>query len=177
MRDAICGDALVVRRLEDVVLPLAIRETPSQIRDVRLELLRDEDLVRERGERHVEVVRQLGGREVVRLGNGVPDLQQVRRERRLQVLKRRLADVVADDKEQERPLRRASPRRQHIIEQRRRAHPSDAFLPNRPRLTSNTVLSRLMLAPWYSPTWCSHMLTSSTSLDASENSADLRSKS
>lgn len=34
-----------------------------------------------------------------------------------------------------------------------------------------------MLAPWYKPTWCSQMLTISTSLVASANRALLRSKS
>lgn len=34
-----------------------------------------------------------------------------------------------------------------------------------------------MLAPWYSPTWCSQMLTIKISDEAKEKRADLRSKS
>ena len=56
-------------------------------------------------------------------------------------------------------------------------HPSAVFFPKRPKLTSNTVFSKPMFAPWYRPTWCSHRLTIRTSEDARENNADLRSKS
>lgn len=48
---------------------------------------------------------------------------------------------------------------------------------NNCRLTSNTVLSNPMFAPWYKPTWCSHMFRMITSLVAMEKRADLRSKS
>lgn len=45
------------------------------------------------------------------------------------------------------------------------------------RLTSKTVFSRPIFAPWYNPTWCSQRFKIITSLVAMENKADLRSKS
>lgn len=50
-------------------------------------------------------------------------------------------------------------------------------LTNSCRLTSKTVFSKPMLAPWYKPTWCSQMLTIKTSLVARANRALFRSKS
>ena len=54
--DTVRGDPLVVSGLEDEIVPLAIGKPLSQVDHGLLELFRHEHLVRQGGEREVEVV-------------------------------------------------------------------------------------------------------------------------
>lgn len=177
-RDAVRGDALVVRGLEDVVFPALVDKALPELLHLRLELVCGEDLVRQGGEGQVEVVRELAIFELRGLGEALPDLLHVSGEGCLEVGEGSGADVVSDDEEQK-CARVASIFSLSITSVcwPEVTCPSAVFFPNNPRLTSNTVFSRPMFAPWYNPTWCSHKLTMSTSEDANENNADLRSKS
>jgi hypothetical protein len=95
-RDAVGRDPLVVRGLEHEARVRLVDEALAQVRDAALERVRGEDLVRQAREREVEEVFQLAVLEARRLGQPVPDLHEVRLERRGEVLQRRRADVVAD---------------------------------------------------------------------------------
>ena len=57
-RDAICGNALVVRRFEEVIRIALLREAFPQALHFGLELLGNQDLVRQGGKRQVKVVRE-----------------------------------------------------------------------------------------------------------------------
>src|SRR6202000_800391 len=69
------------------------------------------------------------------------------------------------------------PRKSRITKYNRLREVDFLSLRNNWRLTSKTVFSNPILAPWYNPTWCSQMLTINTSLVAKANSELLRSKS
>lgn len=177
-------DPLVVLLEEHVVLVLAIDESASERLDIALKLLGLEELVREGHEREVEEGCDLRVLEAGRLGEAVPETVEVREERRAEVREGSRANVVADHEEEQRLVLLPATPRQLRTE---RSGGGKTYAPeifpfcfaerNRARFTSNTVLRRPMFAPWYSPTWCSQILTMSTSATAMENSADLRSKS
>jgi hypothetical protein len=104
VRNTICGNALVVRGFEDVVVRAFLGEAPAQVNDFRLKLVRNKDLMREPGERKVEIIFELAVLELFRLGEALPNLMYILGKCRLEVVKRSRADVVADNEEQKCPL-------------------------------------------------------------------------
>jgi hypothetical protein len=101
-RDAICGNALVVRGFEEVIRIALVREAFPQALDFGLELLGNQDLVRQGGEREVKVVREFAFLQVIWLAEGVPYSVEIGNESCLEVGQGRLADVVSNDEKEER---------------------------------------------------------------------------
>jgi hypothetical protein len=100
-RDTVCRNTLVVRGFEEVIRVALVGEALPQTQHRRLELLWNQDLVREGGEGEVEVVRELSVLQVVRLAEGIPYSVEIGHERRLKVSQGRLADVVSNDEKEE----------------------------------------------------------------------------
>lgn len=94
----------MIRGLKHVIVPRLVDETLPQLQDRVLELIRGKNLVRERREGHVKVVRQLAVFELIRFGERLPDLLHVCGQCRFEVGERCCANVVSNDKEEERPL-------------------------------------------------------------------------
>ena len=94
----------MIRRLEHVVFAVAIDEALAKIYHLSIELLWDEDLVRQAGKRKIKVIGEFAILQFFRLRKALPDALKVRRERVLKVDKRRSADVVADNEQKKCPL-------------------------------------------------------------------------
>ena len=94
----------MVSGLEDIVIAGLVHKTLPQFMDVGFELLWDEDLVRQAGERKIKVIGEFAILQFFRLRKALPDALKVRRERVLKVDKRRSADVVADNEQKKCPL-------------------------------------------------------------------------
>ena len=97
----ISGNPLMVHRFEQIVALLLVPEPRAQVRHLRLKLVGDQDLMRQRRKVEVEVVGQLPVLQLVRLGEVVPNAEQVSRKRGAQVLQRGRANVVANDEEEQ----------------------------------------------------------------------------
>ena len=123
------------------------------------ELLGLEDLVRERGKGKVKVVVDLRVLESGGLGDGGPQFAEVLNQSVAKILERCVSDMITDDEEEERSsLRsgRGERGRQYKPVSRRsdkgREETHCLSFRNSCRLTSKTVFSSPMFAPWYRPT-------------------------
>jgi hypothetical protein len=164
LRDSIGRNPLVIFGLEDVALVLGIREPLPQSLDLRLKVVGLQELVREGDESEVEEGGDDTGFETSGLGETIPEAVEVGGEGVLEVGERGGADVVADDEEEEclvlRPVKRTVRRNESELRWKRgrgielgAAHvpatlPFSLAARKRARLTSKTVLSSPMLAPW-----------------------------
>ena len=89
---------------ENEVPSRLLHEAFLELLYLSLELVRNEDLVGKGRKRQIEIVRQLLVLQLRWLGQRLPDLLHVLRQRCLEVGEGCGTDVVPDDEEEERPL-------------------------------------------------------------------------
>jgi hypothetical protein len=102
--DTVGGDTLVVRRLENVVITVAIGETLAKVGNLGIELLGDKDLMWQPSEAEVEEVCESAVFQSWGLGKPGPDALKVRLERGCKVFQRCCANVVTDNEEKKSAL-------------------------------------------------------------------------
>lgn len=162
LRYSVGRDPLVILGLEDIALMLRIREPLPQSLDLRLKVLGLQELMRKGDESEVEESGNDAGFETGGLGEAVPEAVEVGGQGVLEVSEGGGADVVADDEEEEGLVLGSVERRDKRFSVGRASRrwtelgathvpatlPFSLAARKSARLTSKTVLSSPMLAPW-----------------------------